>query len=301
MNNVYFAKEGQFGLSSTECNHLANIAKELQEGMVERLNNVSFYNLSVAVISSAEKQVMRYGYTDLSFVDTDLQRIASLNAFCAWVREAIKEKDRQMSNVEDISFDDWLEMQGIDKPCQPDYPEYPDECDTEDVINSWDINKRNKYLKLEAFAATYGKYIHPNGAYSKARKEAHVAESNPITKEGSGRDTLIYYATPSISTEAVDNLFLNMQSTHRKYEQELNCMKVEIKETVNSLNRDIQAKHNIKKVEYMTALGDYNSITKDLHEKRNAWIKDEQERISKLKIVIPNDLKEIFEFIKNSK
>lgn len=301
MNNVYFAKEGQFGLSSTECNHLANIAKELQEGMVERLNNVSFYNSSVAVISSAEKQVMRYGYTDLSFVDTDLQRIASLNAFCAWVREAIKEKDRQMSNVEDISFDDWLGMQGIDKPCQPDYPKYPDECDTEDVINSWDINKRNKYLKLEAFAATYGKYIHPNGAYSKARKEAHVAESNPITKEGSGRDTLIYYATPSISTEAVDNLFLNMQSTHRKYEQELNCMKAEIKETVNSLNRDIQAKHNIKKVEYMTALGDYNSITKDLHEKRNAWIKDEQERISKLKIVIPNDLKEIFEFIKNSK
>ena len=33
MNTVYFAKKGEQGLSSTHANHLANLAKEMQEQM----------------------------------------------------------------------------------------------------------------------------------------------------------------------------------------------------------------------------------------------------------------------------
>ena len=73
-----------------------NIAKELQKAAAERLDSVKFFQTSVAVIGSSEKQLMSDGTRDLAFITSDLELIASMNAFCAWVREAIKEKEKQI-------------------------------------------------------------------------------------------------------------------------------------------------------------------------------------------------------------
>ena len=80
MNNVYFGNEG---MTSTTANFYANIASELKQAATERLNNVRFYNLSVAVIGSYEKQLMSVGNKDLGFIGLGLQESASMNAFCA--------------------------------------------------------------------------------------------------------------------------------------------------------------------------------------------------------------------------
>ena len=50
MNTIYFAKKGEKGLSSTHANHLANLAKEMQEEAINRINNVKFYETHVSII-----------------------------------------------------------------------------------------------------------------------------------------------------------------------------------------------------------------------------------------------------------
>ena len=295
MNNVYFANEG---MTSTTANFYANIAKELQNAATERLNSVKFFQTSVAVIGSREKQLMEAGNDSLDFIPNDLKTLAEMNAFCAWVREAIKEKESQMTMVNRESLETWAKAMGIELPVMPEYPRDPKIPSETDVINSWDINKRNKYLCLEAFAATLGKYIHPDGAYSRARKKAHTAINNPITKEGTGRDMILYYTEPSVNIKSVDDMFMALQDQYRRYEQELNQMKAEIKDTINNLTREAYDIHSKECDKYNELSRAYNTAWGNLRTQFTTWRTNQLERISKLKITIPSALKDTFNKIK---
>jgi hypothetical protein len=285
-------------MTSTTANFYANIAKELQNAATERLNSVKFFKTSVAVIGSKERQLMEAGNDSLDFIPNDLKTLAEMNAFCAWVREAIKEKEAQMIAVNRGSLETWAKAMGIELPVMPEYPRDPKIPSETDVINSWDINKRNKYLRLEAFAATLGKYIHPDGAYSKARKKAHTAINNPIVKEGTGRDMVLYYTESSIDIQSVDDMFMALQDQYRGYEQELNQMKAEIKDTVNNLTREAYDIHSKECDKYNELSRAYTTAWGDLRTQFTTWRTNEVERISKLKIAIPSTLKDTFNKIK---
>lgn len=295
MNNVYFSKEG---MTSTTANFYANIAKELQNAATERLNNVKFFKTSVAVIGSADKQLMSTGNVDLDFIIPDLDIVSSYNAFCAWVREAIKEKDNQIAEVNRTSLDEWASANGIELPKAPQVPKDPCVFTEQDVLNTWDINKRNKYLRLEAFAATFGKYIHPDGAFSKARKKAHTALNNPITKEGAGRDMVLYYTEGTVDIKQVDDLFMALQDKYRSYEKELNQLKAELKEVANKVTCDNNDRYQNQLDEYRALHREYAAQCSNLRAQFNTWRTTEVERISKLKITIPDVLKPVFSTIK---
>ena len=298
MNNVYFSNEG---MTSTTANFYANIAKELQNAATERLNNVKFFKTSVAVIGSADKQLMSTGNVDLDFIIPDLDIVSSYNAFCAWVREAIKEKDNQIAEVNRTSLDEWASANGIELPKAPQVPKDPCVFTEQDVLNTWDINKLNKYYKLEAYASTIGNYIHPGKAvknYNDARIAMHNAINNPITKEGSGRDTILYYVETTIEPDVVDAQFLKMQDLHRKYEKELNAMKAELKETVNNMNQQRYDEYQVKIDAYYAEHREYKAWQNEMRNKLNKWKVSETERLSKLKIVVPKDLKDIFQKVK---
>lgn len=295
MNSVFFRNEG---LTSTSANFYANIAQEMIQAAQERLNNVKFFQVSVASISGGEKQLMTVGQKSLDSIKDDLEKVAAMNSFCAWVREAIKEKEKMNDEVVATTLESWSENQGIELPKQPTYPEsisYPTE---ETIMKSWDINKRNKFLRLEAFASTYGKYIHPKGAFSKARKEVHTAKNCPIYREGSGRDLILYYQDPTIEVEEVDNMFMSLQDTYRSYEKELNALKAELKEEVNKLSNAREQEYREKMAEFKAKYDRYNSELGELRSRFNSWKTSEMERISKLKIALPKDLLNIFEEIK---
>ena len=294
MNNVYFSNEG---MTSTTANYYANIAKEYQNAATERLNSVKFFNTSVAVIGSNEKQLMSRGVDSLEFIQEDLQLLASLNAFCAWVREAIKEKEAQSYAVNQLTMEDWAKQQGIQIPIAPICPKDPKLTSEKDVIDSWDINKRNKYLRLEAFAATLGKYIHVDGAYNKARKKAHQALNSPITSVGSGRDMVLYYTEESIDIAAVDGVFMTLQEQHRGYEKELNQMKAELKDTVSELVRKAWDQHQVALDHYQGELRAYGTAISALRAQFNTWRTNELERISKYKITIPDNLRKVFDML----
>ena len=299
MTKVYFT-DSKEGITSTEGNHLCNIAKELQQAAINRLNSVKFFETRISVIGSNEKQLMSKGNKSLDFIEEDLQLVASLNAFCAWVREAIKEKEKQQDNIRKLTFDEWIEQfnSTIELPTSPKHPSKPSVVSEQFILDSWDIDKRNKYLELEAFASTIGKYIHPNGEYSCAREKAHNAINKPISKEGSGRDTVLYHTTPSINIEDVDNLYMFLQSKHREYEKQLNMMKAEIKESVTKLTvENNQHYENLLEI-YRKEYSDYNSKLLELRSQYNTWITKTLENISKYKIAIPNNLKETFKLLK---
>lgn len=286
--SVFFGNEG---LTSTSANYYANVAQEMIQAATERLNSVRFYQVFVAPIGGGEKQLMTVGQTSLDFIKDDLEKSAEMNSFCAWVREAIKKKEELISYTTACSIEKWARENNVEIPEQPQYPDSPIKADEKEVMDSWDANKRNKYLRLEAFASTYGKYIHPKGAFSKARKDVHAAENCPIYKEGTGRDLILYYQDPTI--KVVDAM--SLQDTYRSYEKEL---KAELKETVNKLDMTREREYQDRVAEFKADYERYNSKMQEFRSQFNNWRTSEQERISQLKITLPTNLLGIFEEIR---
>lgn len=297
MNKVYFAEKGEQGLSSTHANHLANIAKEMQEEAINRINNVKFYETHVSIIGQEGTQLMSTANT-CDFL-AELEKVSALNSFCAWIREALKEKEAQMEDIKHLSLEDYCEANNITIPSQPHSPQPVDELTEKDVISTWDINKRCKYLKLEAFASTFGKYIHPNGTFANARKDAHKVMNTPLDYQGEGRDTIFFHRKLIISSDDIERTFMNLQSHYRSYEKELNYMKSDLKSSVLKLNTELHEKYNSEYETWTVAYGEYRENMNYLQQQLSDFKLQELDRVANLRIAIPNELKEIFELVKS--
>lgn len=120
---VFFKKEGEEGvaLTSTSANHIANMAKEYIQGMETQLNNVSFLNVEVGLISANAHNVIQEGTSRevLSSIPSMLESIAQAKSLIAWLREAIKAKNDLINGLQSVSLDDWCEENGVEKPLLP--------------------------------------------------------------------------------------------------------------------------------------------------------------------------------------
>lgn len=276
------------GITSTSANYLANLAKEIIKKEEATLRNIQFYNTSVELING-EKKALRIGWGDVTNVESALNRIADAHAFCAWIREAIKAKDNMLSEITCLSIENFCKLKGIELPVAPEKPKTVDE---QDIINEMNIKERNNYLKLEAFASTFGKYIHPDGYISNAREELIEKLNLPHEVSGDGRDMVIYSYDPSIGINLVEDMFINLQSQYREYEKQLNAIKYSIKEEVSKRNvlntQNFKSKYN----EYSQK---YNSIVQDM----SIYIQNGRNEIASMKIVIPEKLKNIYDYLES--
>ena len=80
----------------------------------------------------------------------EIRKIAEINAFIAYMREAIKAKEAEHRTVKELSFKDWCEQESITLPEYPANPKYPS---FEDILGELDIKERNRYYTLGAEAA----------------------------------------------------------------------------------------------------------------------------------------------------
>lgn len=271
---------GESGLTTTSANHIANIAKEKYQLLLKQLETITLYNTNIGLISS-EKQPLSYGVETLSNVKPSLETIAQLKSLIAWLREAIKAKERLFEDVKSENF-------GLVAPVRP----ICENVMTEDeYVATWSIKKRNRYYFLETMCATIGSYIHPNGAFAKAREEYMNKLTNPLKVVGQGRDTTIYEYVPSVDSEEVENTFMTLQSEYRTYQAELNSLKYEIEEAIRSDNLAKSNKYSSEMRNYEASLENYNAEIKTLRLKEN-------ERISNLKIIIPDSLQKIYQEVK---
>lgn len=274
---------GEQGLTLTSSNYICNIAKEKCEEWEAFINNLVFYTTKVSLIGTSEKSVVQIGTSDLTKIPEYLDKIAKAKSLIAWLRESIKKKEELIQNLEE-------EKQNKRNKLFPSYPVKEHILTEEEYYDSLSIKERNRYFSLETEAAVIGKAIHPNGPFNKARKKLSAVINNPNKVEGNGRDTIIYNHIPTVSEENVNDIFFELQAKHRSIQAELNSIKNKCQEAIKQETLKVQNKFDSDLHNYRVTVEKINNdLDKEYDEKINA--------VNKLKIVIPNELKLIYEEI----
>lgn len=88
LNTVYFAMEGQYGLTETQASHLCALAAQIKEQHEATLANVSFVNTEMSIVGEKGEHVVDAGYKDLKIIEEALSKVSSMNAFISWFAEA---------------------------------------------------------------------------------------------------------------------------------------------------------------------------------------------------------------------
>lgn len=288
---VFFKKEGEEGvaLTSTSANHIANLAKEYIQSVETLLNNICFFNIEVALVGSNGANIIQTGGTSevLNNLQSLLGGVAQAKSLIAWLREGIKAKENLMKDLQNIGLEDWCKENGLTYPEAPKRGHVLTEVE---YYASLPIKERNRYYQLETEAAVLGKYIHPDGHLSDARKELKDKLQHPHEVDGKGRDALIYTYTPTVNVAEVDNVFFELQKKHREVQAQLNAMKYNCEQAINESTSKVNT-------EYMIASQKYQAELKDILGAFKTWNDEKSQEYSKLKIVVPNSLLGIYNTI----
>ena len=176
---IFFATDGQ-GLTSTSANHVANLAKEMIRGLESSLASLTLYATSVSLIGSETSDLLTQGAQsgELADVQRKLHTVAKAKSLIAWLREAIKAKDRLLKEAEEMTNTDYIKLKGLEEVKTPKSRHALTE---DEYYASLSMNERNRYYELETLAAVLGKAIHPDG--SKAVKASEVAAATIYANE----------------------------------------------------------------------------------------------------------------------
>ena len=285
-NKIFF---GTKGITSTSANHIANIAKEVMEESRALLENITFVNCNVGLISSDVSRLTEKGYDtdELRNIVLSINRVAECNALIAYLREAIKAKEEELSYIEGITTAKFLKIKGIEV-ADPRNLYNLDLMAEEDAIALLSPQERIDYLILEATAAAIGNRIHPGKSFSEARRKLELKRKEPIKLVGSGSDALVYAYSPSADVDEVNDTFMELQSAHRTANKQLNSLKFKVKQIMDD--------HNLKaKREYAAQSEEYDRIIVTYTKQAEAFIEEQKKELLELKIVIPSDFQKLFD------
>lgn len=277
---------GEKGLTSTSANYLANVGQEALARDKAILDNLRWYSETMVLLSSGKEVPMVNGNTpSLDGIKFIINEMSEINAFCAWIREAIKAKE--VLETEFPDFDEWkADKETVSAPARPQ------SFSTADVIAEFDIKKLNEYLTLEAYAATLGKLIHQGGSISTARTRLHNVLETPNSVEKMDNDVVITRYDPILKAEEVDDWYMQLQNKYREVERQLNQIKYQIKEEVAKRNLAAQTQYN-------TELRKYNSEQEQLFAEYRTEKEAYRNEVSKLKIVVPLQLETTFNYLQS--
>ena len=279
---IFFADKG---LTSTSANHVANLAKEYIQQNESILNNITFYQKEVALIGSSSRNILQVGVNTVEDIPELLKEVAEAKSLIAWLREAIKAKDRLMQRCEAMADTEYIAANNIK---YPDRPVAGNILTEDEYYSNLSIKERNRYYALETEAAVIGKYIHPEGKFATARQELSNYIQKPNSVSGSGRDTVIYSYIPTISIEDVDEMFFKLQTKHREIQAQLNSIKYQCEQAIIASKTEVQEK-------YALELREYNSAVQNIEAEIEAYKTKKLREIGNYKIVIPDSLVAIYE------
>lgn len=293
MNNVFF-KDGF--LTSTEAQNICNVANEIIARLTEHLNSVQFYNTSITSIISSDNEICAgIGTRNVSWIQDEIVTIGQYNSLIAWFKEAIKNKEEALDKLSDMELQEWSEFKCYPKPISPIRKTT---VTKDDVIRNLGATELNKYFTLQSKAAAIGKFIHEGGSVSRAKVMLGKVLAEPNKISGAGRDTVVYKYTPSVNVDDVDNMFLSLMSEHRNLNTQLNFIKAKAIEEANKQNIANEQEYQKARIAYSKEYNDWLDKTEDLQSRFNQYIITEKEKISKLKINVPDSLMETYKSIK---
>jgi hypothetical protein len=285
---IFFSNDGN-GLTSTSANHVANLAKEMIRGLEDSLGALTLYSTSVSLIGSETSDLLINGADsdELGMISNNLSAVAKAKSLIAWLREAIKAKERMIKKVESTTNEDYMKLMEIEAMR---YPERGHVLTDDEYYASLSVDERNRYYELETLSAVLGKAIHPEGAFAEARDKLNAIMRRPHEVKGDGRDTLIYTFTPTVDAEDVEKLYFKLQKRYREAQASLNAIKYECEKAVKESQMAVAT-------EYAANLAKYNDFNERIRAERTAYIKDRVREIGNLKILIPQSLKDIYETV----
>lgn len=280
---------GTEGLTMTSANHIANLAKEFTKTTERNLNSVSFIETSLTIIGSDAVQPIHTGWCDgaLEHIIESLRVVSEANSLIAWLREAIKAHEKHVKSIEALTLEEYCVEQGIN---MPEEPVRTPSITKEEYVETLSIKERNKILMLQAEAAVYGKYIHPEGPFSGARAELMEKMANETEVKGNGRDTLLYHYKPTADAMKVEDCFYQLQREYRATQAELNGY-------LHKIDQAVQKDADEKSKAFYDAMVSYRLKIAELTKAFEDYKMLRLEEARKLRIVIPNDLKGIYAIV----
>lgn len=271
------------GITATSAQHMCNLAKETYAEIEERHKNIRFYNKKIESLHSNPKTLLKGQNEEyLEILKQDLFALHHLKAFIAYFKEAIKMKERIYSEYVSKYYDVSIYTDEFGKR-----PQAPVKDTLNDVIERMPIAKKQQYLDLETKCAVYGSFVHPDGALSKARKTIMNISNEPTKVESNNQDTLITTYEASVDLLKVNDLFFEIQKEHRSCQAELNKIKSDIEGLIDA---DYQARYST----FLKELNKWNNGFDEETHKFNTERDKVLSQIQKLKIIIPDKLKETY-------
>lgn len=274
---------GKDGLTVTSANHVANIAKEMYEAAESRLMTLKLYSRDymLAVNGKTYRVENESDKAELQTLSDVLKEIGELKSLIAFLREGIKAKEAM---DRDDAFE--LYIDGLVKEGRTDLVKPTVRKDTtfEEALNELTPEQKARYYSLEAKCATIGTFIHPDGVFAIARDTFFEHKQNPIKVVGSGQEAEVNTYTSGFSAEDVDSVFFALQREYRSLQAELNKLKAEVDAKVAAANK-------VNTDETMAAMMIWS-------EARKAERLKYDEAVKALKIVIPQNLKSVYEKVK---
>ena len=298
-NDIYFTTEE--GMTSTSAQHVSAMANVMVQDIKQHIMGLRLYEKSIRVIGDAEVTVETVNNT-LPEIAESVKRICKANALIAWLREAVKEREQAQKYVSDMSLDDWMKKQGIEKPAMPQPPQMP-RINFQDYNTILDtgltVKEYNRFVELNSTLAVYGEMIHEKGLLTRQKSELARIMQNPTEVKESGRDTIIttYKVDVNISAD-IDNLYTELQSEYRKLQAEKNGIEAKF----SNLAMDYQTRKNDEwkaaKAQYDRDLQKVNSELVGIQTQMKEWKKQRLEELAALKIIIPDALKPLYKELK---
>ena len=274
---IFFSKDGD-GLTSTSANHIANMAKEMICGLEAEAEGMTLFSTSVALIGSDASNLLVKGTDDegMRRISGILHKISDAKSLIAWLREAIKAKERLLRETRELTLEEFIKQENRQIPEEPKMARVLTE---EDYYASLSLDERTRYNH---------KAIHPGGAFAESRKNLYDHIQRPHSVEGDGRDTLVYTYTPTVDTDAVEDVYFTLQKQYREAQAKLNQMKSECDRAVTE--SAVKAK-----TEYARAVKARAEAITSAEADKAAYVQTKTREISGYRIVVPGSLAEIYD------
>ncbi len=283
------------GINSTYATVVANMSEEIYKSLMSKLENIHFVNEYKDIIGtdSDMKQTKVASTITVEQMKEIALKCGRLHRLQAWLREAVKERDKAKEAIKRINIIDVFdkpvkpekpemlkseeacEILGIEMPTRPELlsftewfkkknitlPEVPilTEYTVESVIAKMSLKEYEEYIGNNSMAAVLGKLVHDDGPIKRAFNEHCNAIANPRTADG----CVITAQESMISPEEADSIIPIFLSAHKKYERRKNGIAKSIKNKVMELQVEENHRYNQAMQEYQTIVSDYRNKMSD--------------------------------------
>ena len=297
-NLVFF---GDGGISMSDANSVAGKAGDIADSVNRLLSQTGSF---IKTTDLDGKRVTLEMPKKLGNITEIAKKDGELYGLKAYLMEAIKAKNQMIDYLKIAPIEEFKEADEEFERFDTKEDELPEREETTEntVLQNWTLEERAEYYLLEARVAHLGKKIHPNGIFDNLAQNSFEGvryEREELNSGEGGTKTHIAEVTSVYTPAEAQTAFYELHDERRELEKRLNFFKARLKNELNQqmleAEKDYRAKLN-EFNEMQTKKRERNEKLRSIWESRRL---DYVRKVSDLKILIPNVLKEIYDFVVN--